>query len=125
MSIILAKIIGLYFIAMGIAFLSNPARLRRMYPQIMNDENFLLLGGMFALLFGAFIVSVHNIWVWEWPVIITILGWWSLIKGFVLLINPASVKFFSFFQERSNLFYRSISLFYLILGLFLAYKGWM
>lgn len=125
MTIILAKIFGLYFLAIGLAVLIDPDRFKKMFQQIMNDENFLLMGGILALLIGAFVVSVHNHWVLGWPVIITLFGWLSLMKGFVLLIYPGSLKLFSFIQNRSNLFYRGISLFYLVLGLFLLYKGWL
>jgi uncharacterized protein YjeT (DUF2065 family) len=124
MTIILAKIFGLYFLAIGLAVLIDPERFKKIFQQIKKDENFLLTGGILALLIGAFVVSVHNNWVLGWPVIITILGWWSLIKGFVLLIYPNSLKLFSFIQNRSNLFYRVMSLIYLGFGLFFIYKGW-
>ncbi|MBA3958222.1 MAG: DUF2065 family protein [Parachlamydiaceae bacterium] len=123
MSLILAKIFGLYFLAIGIAFMVAPERLRKISQLAKNDENFLFLGGLLALLIGAVVVSIHNIWVLGWPVIITILGWWSLIKGFALLSYPGFINLFSFVQNRSDLFYRSISLIYLVLGLFLVYKG--
>jgi uncharacterized protein YjeT (DUF2065 family) len=123
MSIVLAKILGLYFLSIGLVFIIHPGRLRKIYPQVMKDESFLLMGGILALLIGAVIVSIHNIWVLEWPLIITLLGWWSLIKGFALLINPNFIKFFSFIQNRSDGFYRMMSLIYLAFGLFLIHKG--
>lgn len=124
MTIVLAKIFGLYFLAIGLAFIINPGRFKKIYQQVAQDENFLLLGGMLALLIGAFVVSVHNNWILAWPVILTILGWWSLIKGFFLLIYPNSITLFSFLQNRSNMFYQAISVIYLVLGVFLIYKGW-
>lgn len=123
MSIILAKIFGLYFLAIGIAFVVHPDRFKKIYQQIMEDENFLFLGGIIALLIGAAIVSVHNDWALGWPIIITLLGWWSLIKGFALLIYPDSIQLFSSIRNRSNAFCRMISLIFLIIGLFLLYKG--
>ncbi len=124
MSVVLAKILGLYFLSVGLAFIINPDRLRQLYPQIKRDENFLLLGGMLALLIGAFVVALHNIWSLDWPLIITVLGWWSLLKGFGLLVYPDFIKYFSFLENRSNLFYRLISLVYLCIGLFLVCMGW-
>ena len=124
MTIILAKILGLYFVAIGLAFLINPDRFKKLYQQVANDANFLFMGAIMAVLIGAVIVSVHNYWVLGWPVIITILGWWSLIKGFALLIYPDFIKLFSFIQNRSNLFYRVMSFIYMVVGFFLIYKGW-
>lgn len=124
MSIILAKILGFYFLALGLAFFINIDRFRGIYRQVIRDENFLLMGAMLALLIGAVIVSLHNVWVIGWPLIITLLGWWSLIKGFAYFAYPDSIKYFSFLENQSNLFYRIVSLAYAILGLFLLYKGY-
>ncbi len=124
MSLVLAKILGLYLLAIGIAFIINPDRFRKFCAQATKDENTLFFGGMFALLFGAIVVGIHNVWVIGWPLIITLLGWWGVIKGFGLLISEKFIKIFSFIQSRSNLFYRTISAVYILIGLFLAYKGW-
>lgn len=124
MSLILAKILGLYFLAIGLAFLINPERFKRLFPQIAKDENFLLLGAIMALFIGATIISLHNEWSLGWPLIITLLGWWSLIKGFVLLSYPESIQWSSFIQNQSETTYRIISLLYMVLGAFLLYKGW-
>ncbi|CRX37875.1 hypothetical protein [Estrella lausannensis] len=124
MSLILAKVFGLYFLVIAAAFFLNPDRFKNLYGKIAHDENFLFLGGLLAVLIGAVIISLHNEWVWGWPVIITILGWWSLAKGGALLAFPESIKFFSFIQNQPPMFYRILSLVYFGLGLFLAYKGW-
>lgn len=124
MTIILAKIFGLYFLAIGIALVINPNRFKKIYQQSMDDENFLLFGGVLALLIGAFIVSIHNVWVLQWPIIITLLGWWSLSKGFFLLIYPEFIKLFSFMQTRSIKFYQILGLTYIVFSLFFIYKGW-
>lgn len=125
MSAIFAKILGFYFLAIGIAFFINPDRFKNIYKQVSRDENFLFLGGLLALLIGGVIVSLHNEWVLGWPLIITILGWWSLIKGFTFLTYPSSIQSFSFFEDQPNIFYRVTSLIYAVLGLFLLYKGYM
>lgn len=123
MTAILAKIFGIYFLAIGIGFLLNPDRFRRIYQQVFRDENFLFLGGIMAILIGAVVISTHNQWELGWPVVITLLGWWSLMKGSVLVIYPDSIKAFSFVQNRSDLFYRMVSVFWILLGAFLLYKS--
>jgi len=124
MSIILAKIFGLYFLGAGLAFLLNPKRIAKIYQQIMENEAILFLGGILALLFGAFIVSVHNVWVMGWPVIITILGWMSLVKGVALLSYPRFAQFFSFILLRPNSFYSGMGILLTLFGLFFCYLGW-
>lgn len=123
-SLILAKILGLYFLALGLSFVINPHLYKKFYQQIVDDKNFIFLGALFALLIGAVIVSIHNHWIVGWPVIITILGWWSLIKGFALLSFPNFINWFSFIQNQSTTFYRLLGLAYAGLGVFFLYKGW-
>lgn len=125
MSIVLAKILGLYLLGIGIAFLVSPTNFKRMLVVAKKDEGFQFLGGIFGLLIGAVIVSIHNFWVLGWPVIITILGWWSLIKGLALLVYPKFIDLFSFMQNKSDNYYRVFSLIYIILGLFLVYKAFL
>lgn len=123
MSVILAKIFGLYIVAIGLAFLLHPQRFKNLYGQIIKDENFLFLGGILALLIGSVIITLHNQWIMNWTVIISLLGWWSFIKGFTIIAYPDTVRLFSFIENRSNLFYRIFSLAYIILGTFLIYKA--
>jgi hypothetical protein len=123
MSFVFAKILGIYFLAIGLAFFINTDRLKNIYAQVRKDENFLLMGGMMAILLGAVIISLHNIWVFNWPVIITLVGWWSLIKGFALFANPKFITLFSFIENRSTIFYKVTSAVYIVIGLFLLYQG--
>ena|ERR1700722_2999518 len=124
MSFILAKIFGLYFLAIGIAFIVNPDRLKRLYRDIAGNDSFNLLGGILALLIGAFVVSVHNTWIMGWPLIITLWGWWSLIKGFGLIVYSNFLKYFSWLMNRSQLFFRITGAIMALLGIFLMYHGW-
>lgn len=124
MSIILAKVFALYFFGVGLAFLLNPQQIKKIYPLMAKNELFLFFGGIMALVIGAFIVSVHNIWMLRWTLAITILGWHSVVKGFALLVFPACAQYFSFMFDRSNLFYQGIGLILIFIGLFFAYHSW-
>ena len=37
---------------------------------------------------GLAIVLTHNVWVWGWPVIVTILGWLMMLRGAVRILVP-------------------------------------
>lgn len=123
MTIILAKFLGLYFLTIGLALIISSDRLKKLYHQMINDENFIFMGGLLAVLIGSAVISLHNHWILSWPLIITLFGWWSLIRGFIVLSYPDSIKFVSI-ENREKLFYQVLSLIYIILGLFLIYKGW-
>src|SRR4026207_1852754 len=54
----------------------------------MNNQSATIILGMFALLAGLAIVNTHNLWVSDWRVIITILGWLAIIRGALSLLFP-------------------------------------
>lgn len=123
MSELLAKVFGLYFLAFAVLAIVHPKRLREICAQAIQDNGFLLYGAIFALFIGSFIIAVHNIWSFQWFLIITLLGWWSLIKGYLLLIFPESIRYFSFVQKRSDSFYRIMGGGWLLLAAFLLYHA--
>lgn len=123
MSLIFAKIFGIYFLSIGLSFVINPDLVKR-YAKLVKDEGFMTLGAIMALVLGATVISLHNIWSFEWQVFITILGWWSLFKGFGIMAYPDYVKYLSFFFNRSETFYKGIGVLWIAIGLFFIYHGW-
>jgi vacuolar-type H+-ATPase subunit I/STV1 len=51
-----------------------------------------ILVGILTLLAGLAIVNAHNLWVSDWRVIITILGWLAIIRGVLSLLFPARMQ---------------------------------
>lgn len=123
MTAFLAKFLGIYFVVVSIAMFFQPARFRKMYKDLKGNDPLLIYGGIISTLFGAFIVTIHNIWVFDWPVIMTLVGWLGLLKGIGLMASPNFSKLFSFLQNKSDRFYRLIGGVWAIMGLFLLYQG--
>ena len=48
--------------------------------------------GIFALPTGLLIVAGHNLWVLDWPVFITLVGWGMAIKGTIYLVLPQAAE---------------------------------
>jgi uncharacterized protein YjeT (DUF2065 family) len=122
MSMLLANILGIYFFTIGLSIMLRPQQFKKM-EQFVKDDSAMLLGAIIGILFGAVIISLHNIWIMGWPVIITILGWWSLIKGFGIMTFPSFLERFTFFFGRSDSFYRITGLLYAAVGAFLLFHG--
>ncbi len=89
----------------------------------MASDSFLFFSGIIALLLGAFVISVHNIWTAGWPVVITVIGWLSLIKGIWLLFYPSLAESFSFMFKNTSVYFRVNGILILLLGMFLLYHG--
>jgi len=124
LSIFLAKMVGIWMIVAGMALIRNHEGIRGMVKHLTKDYMTLFISGLFALLIGMLMVLTHNIWFFGWPVIITIIGWIALIKGIVLMVFPDTLKDFAeWYLNKISL--RLFGVFYLLLGLFFCWKGFL
>ena len=85
---VLAKIIGPLLIIPAAGVLFNLGAYQHVIEEFSKSVALCYLGGFVALLFGIIILHFHNSWEAHWTVIITILGWISVVKGAALIIFP-------------------------------------
>jgi hypothetical protein len=50
-----------------------------------------MIAGYAAFVPGLAIVYFHNRWTWGWPVLVTFMGWLSLIVGLLRMVFPAQL----------------------------------
>jgi len=48
------------------------------------------LNGTLIFIAGLAIVRAHNVWVRQWPVLITLVGWFAVIAGLGRMVAPVS-----------------------------------
>jgi hypothetical protein len=91
-SIFLARLLGPVLVVAGIAMLVNRKQLDAIVQEVLRSPLLLLLLGIIDFAVGLAIVLTHNLWVADWRVIITLLGWLLMVRGAVRLLIPAQVK---------------------------------
>ena len=90
-TVFLARLFGLYCIIMAAAMLSRPEEFVTTVNALVADVPLVLIAGVFTLFGGLAIVLLHNNWSGgALPIIITLLGWLTLIKAAVLLVLPST-----------------------------------
>ena len=87
-SIFLAKLIGPLALALGLGALFNREAVRAILDEFIRNRAVLFLAGLITLPAGLAIVLTHNVWVADWPVIITIVGWLTAFSGAIRLVAP-------------------------------------
>jgi hypothetical protein len=119
-TLFLGKAWSLYLILVGGALLLNGKEILRAAEEILNTQAHMIISGVIALIIGILMVLSHNIWVFGWPVIITLIGWLSLIKGITYLyLGQTSVKWvYRYLQVKAITVIGGISL---ALGVVLAF----
>jgi len=90
-TVFLARLFGLYCIIMAAAMLLQPEAFVTTVHAFVADAPLVLIAGVFTLFGGLAIVLLHNNWSGgALPIIITLLGWLTLIKAAVLLVLPST-----------------------------------
>lgn len=123
LSIFVAKIIAVTYIAMSFGQLFSGITYKKMYQDMMKNSGIIVMMGLFAIIIGFLLVEHHNIWVKDWPVIITLIGWASLIKGFLLLAFPDSLRIFE--PMFTGKFLKVFPYLTLAFGLLMGYFGFV
>lgn len=78
-SIFLARLWGSYFVIFGLLFIIT--RQLGKTIEMTDDKSFVISTGYISLLMGLVTVILHNVWVLDWRIVITVLGWSTVIKG--------------------------------------------
>ena len=124
-SIFLAKLIGPILLVAGVAMLVNRKELDALAQEFLRSRAFLVLFGFIDLAAGLAIVLTHNVWIADWRLIITLLGWLLLVRGLVRIFLPDQVKAFATkFLRNDNAVTASLAV-TAALGLVLSYFGYV
>lgn len=86
----LARFWGSLFIILGLQsiFVKFLGRI----IQYTEDETITISTGYITFLLGLATVVAHNVWVFDWRLAITILGWGTLFKGIEKIIFPGRIN---------------------------------
>ena len=95
LSILVAKIVSVIYLSAGLGAIFSANHYRKLLDDMVNNTALTYLMGFTAVVVGFLLVSYHNIWVKDWTVLITIIGWLALLKGIVLIVFPEFVYWYA------------------------------
>jgi hypothetical protein len=121
----LSRLMGLYFLICGLSMIVHKQVFTDALATVPGNPLAMWLISMVISLAGLAMVLAHNLWS-KCPVvvIVTLLGWLTLIKGILYLLLP-SKWLEGFFQSVLNCgaCLYSVTAFLLVLGAYLTYEG--
>lgn len=121
---LLAGLLGPVLATIGLAMLTKRRSLEAMAGQMPASLPVVFLAGLLLLLAGLSIVRVHNLWVADWRVIITLAGWFSVFGGVVRMLLPEQSAAVALPVASNHGTATSSGLLFLMLGLYLSLKGY-
>jgi hypothetical protein len=90
-SVFLAKLLGPFFAVVGISVLMNADAFRAIVKELLKSPSLIFLTGLITLPAGIAIVLTHNVWVADWPVLVTLIGWLGIISGIARIVAPRDI----------------------------------
>ena len=87
-TVLLAQIFGLYLVITATIFLSRVRFFRDLVSSMSAQSGVVFVSSIFGLMLGLFLVDIHNIWVWNPRVAVTILCWSMLLRSVMWLSMP-------------------------------------
>lgn len=125
LSIFLAKVLGLYLVIISITLFVHKKVIKTIMTNVKTSPSLLFLTGILSLLFGLFLVNLHDTWEMDWRIILNVLGWLFLINGiFRILLPQISIKILNFFSKHNNAYYLC-AVVTLLIGVYLTFYGFV
>jgi hypothetical protein len=90
----LARLIGPALTIAGVSMLLNQQGFLDIATGIVGDAALLFFLAICGIVIGTAIVLAHNVWVADWRVIITIIGWASIVDSTTWLLFPRQLARF-------------------------------
>src|SRR5215831_2470567 len=92
----IARLMGPVLLIIGIGMIAGLFVEAESYSSLMKEfigsRALIFITGVLALLAGLAIVNAHNLWVPDWRVLVTVLGWLFILRGIMNLVSPAVVQ---------------------------------
>jgi uncharacterized membrane protein len=91
-SVFLARLIGPVMLAVGIGVFVNGQVYRMLADEFLRSRALIYLSGLLTMSVGMALILTHNVWVANWPVLITVLGWLAAIGGAFRIVMPQGTE---------------------------------
>ena len=124
-TLFLSRLIGLYCILVALSMITRRQATLESVTALLHDPSMIFVLGAITLIAGLAMVLTHNIWSrGALAVIVTLVGWITLIKSLSFLFLPPQIEAGLFLKRLhyEQLFYPYCA-FSLVLGIYLTYSG--
>jgi len=123
-SIFLAKVIGLISVISATAVISRYKKSIAFDQEAIKNPLFTYTSGFAIIILGVLLVVSHSVWVFDWRLVITIMGWLVLLKGIGRIFFPDAIGRLIEKKIKNRAFILGEVVVFLI-GLYLLYYGFI
>jgi len=121
----IAALLGPTLVATAAMVLANLDAMPTLIEGMAQSPMLVVLAGYAAFVPGLAIVYFHNNWTGGWPVVVTVMGWLSLLVGLIRMIFPMQIAAMaSKLAPAPGGALIAIGVVFLLIGGFLSFKAY-
>jgi len=124
-TVFLSRLIGLYCILAALSMVTRKETIIETVTALLHDSPLMFILGVLTLIAGLAMLLAHNVWSGgASAVIVTLVGWITLLKGLMFLVLPPALETDLFLNKLryAELFYLYMAI-SLVIGIYLTYAG--
>jgi hypothetical protein len=87
----IAALLGPTLVAGAVSLLANLDKSQTIIEELSRSPAVIIIAGYAAFVPGLAIVYFHNRWTGGWPVLVTVMGWLSLVAGLLRMVFPSQL----------------------------------
>lgn len=88
LTIQLARVYGIAVLILAVTALLKPGRVALALNDFERSPGLTFLGALVGVFLGLFLITLHSVWTDLPAILVSLLGWLSLVKGVLLLAAP-------------------------------------
>jgi hypothetical protein len=120
----IAALLGPTLVASAISLLANLGT-RTIIEGLSQRPALIMIAGYAAFVPGLAIVYFHNRWTGGWPVLVTVMGWHSLVVGLLRMVFPTQIAALTMKIAPSAAgVFPVVAVVFLLIGGFLSFKAY-
>jgi hypothetical protein len=123
LTVYLAQFFGMYIALMGIVMIVRRKAILELMTAIVDQRALIFILAMLRVLIGLAVVLAHNQWRGTLVIVVTLIGWITLLRGIALMLLPADVerKVLTIFERSRQ--YHAAAIIAIVFGVWLSYAG--
>ena len=120
-----SRVLGPYLVIVTITALARASQMPALLKDFGSNAAWPWVSGAFVLLSGLVIVALHQNWRGAAAIIVSLVGWMTVLKGLVLLAFPEPyLSAGAVAIDNGNWWWRVVMVISTLAGLYLTYVGW-
>lgn len=120
-----ARVIGPFLVILTATAVARASAMPTLLTEFRANSSWPWVTGAFVLLSGLVVVALHQYWRGAPAIIVSVLGWLTVVKGFFLMALPQTSLSFAGTAVDAVTFWRVGFIAMALVGLYLTFIGWV